>query len=147
MSIEGMEPQEGEYLAKEPDGASAMSVTHITNNVVVQNMNVHLQPDSVDTSMDDSVELTKLPTQDDEISQLAEQDLDALLNRHFKGKVVRKDLTKQLKEGANVPVYVLEYLLGMYCASDDDDVVRQGLENVKKILAENYVRPDEAEKV
>lgn len=147
MSIEGMEPQEGEYLAKELNGISATSVMHITNNVVVQNMNVHLQPDPVDTSMDESVEIARLPTIDDEISQLAEQDLDALLNRHFKGKVVRKDLTKQLKEGANVPVYVLEYLLGMYCASDDDDIVRQGLENVKKILAENYVRPDEAEKV
>ncbi len=146
MSIEGMEPQEGEYLAKEPNGTSATSVTHITNNVVVQNMNVHLQSDSVDTSMDESVEMAELPTPD-EISQLAEQDLDALLNRYFKGKVVRKDLTKQLKEGANVPVYVLEYLLGMYCASDDAEVVRQGLENVKKILAENYVRPDEAEKV
>ena len=97
--------------------------------------------------MDESVEIARLPTIDDEINQLAEQDLDALLNRHFKGKVVRKDLTKQLKEGANVPVYVLEYLLGMYCASDDDEIVRQGLENVKKILAENYVRPDEAEKV
>ena len=147
MSIEGMEPQEGEYLAKELNGTSATSVTHITNNVVVQNMNVHLQPDPVDTSMDESVEIARLPTIDDEINQLAEQDLDALLNRHFKGKVVRKDLTKQLKEGANVPVYVLEYLLGMYCASDDDEIVRQGLENVKKILAENYVRPDEAEKV
>lgn len=147
MSIEGMEPQEGEYLAKELNGTSATSVTHITNNVVVQNMNVHLQPDPVDTSMDELVEIARLPTIDDEINQLAEQDLDALLNRHFKGKVVRKDLTKQLKEGANVPVYVLEYLLGMYCASDDDEIVRQGLENVKKILAENYVRPDEAEKV
>ena len=147
MSIEGMEPQEGEYLAKEPNGTPATSVTHITNNVVVQNMSIHLQPDSVDSSMDESVEISKLPTIDDEISQLAEQDLDALLNQHFKGKVVRKDLTKQLKEGANVPVYVLEYLLGMYCASDDDEIVRQGLENVKKILAENYVRPDEAEKV
>lgn len=84
---------------------------------------------------------------DDELSQHASVDLDARLNRYFKGKVVRKDLTKQLKEGANVPVYVLEYLLGMYCASDDDEVVREGLENVKKILAENYVRPDEAEKV
>ncbi|WP_368917988.1 anti-phage BREX system Lon protease BrxL, partial [Citrobacter sp. FDAARGOS_156] len=84
---------------------------------------------------------------DDELSQHASMDLDARLNRYFKGKVVRKDLTKQLKEGANVPVYVLEYLLGMYCASDDDEVVREGLENVKKILAENYVRPDEAEKV
>ena len=61
--------------------------------------------------------------------------------------MVRKDLTKKLKEGANVPIYVLEYLLGMYCASDDDDVVAEGLENVKQILAENYVRPDEAEKI
>ena len=76
-----------------------------------------------------------------------EADLDALLNEYFKGRVVRKDLTKQLKEGANVPVYVLEYLLGMYCASDDSQVVSSGLENVKRILAENYVRPDEAEKV
>jgi ATP-dependent Lon protease len=73
--------------------------------------------------------------------------LDDLLNIHFRGKVVRKDLTKKVKEGANVPVYVLEYLLGMYCASDDDQVIEEGLESVKRILAENYVRPDEAEKV
>src|SRR5450755_1414502 len=74
-------------------------------------------------------------------------DIDTLLNRHFAGKVVRKDLTKLVKEGANVPVYVLEYLLGMYCASDDEETIRQGLETVKRILAENYVRPDEAERV
>ena len=74
-------------------------------------------------------------------------DLDALLKRHFAGKVVRKDLTKLIKEGANVPVYVLEYLLGMYCASDDEEIIRDGLETVKTILAENYVRPDEAEKI
>ena len=74
-------------------------------------------------------------------------DLDGLLNRHFAGKVVRKDLTKLIKEGANVPVYVLEYLLGMYCASDDEAIIRDGMETVKTILAENYVRPDEAEKV
>jgi len=147
MSIEGMEPQEGEYLAKEPGDSAAMSVTHITNNVVVQNMSVQWQPEPVATAMTDPAEQSGVLALEDELSQLAGQDLDSLLNRHFKGKVVRKDLTKQLKEGANVPVYVLEYLLGMYCASDDDDVVRQGLENVKKILAENYVRPDEAEKV
>ena len=80
-------------------------------------------------------------------SESRSADLDGLLNQHFMGRVVRKDLTKQLKEGANVPVYVLEYLLGMYCASDDDDVVERGLANVKTILAENYVRPDEAEKI
>jgi ATP-dependent Lon protease len=74
-------------------------------------------------------------------------DVDALLNRHFAGKVVRKDLTKLIKEGANVPVYVLEYLLGMYCASDDEATIQAGLKTVKRILAENYVRPDEAEKV
>ena len=74
-------------------------------------------------------------------------DLDDLLNRHFPGKVVRKDLTKLVKEGANVPVYVLEYLLGSYCSSNDNAVIEEGLRTVKKILAENYVRPDEAEKV
>lgn len=73
--------------------------------------------------------------------------LDKLLNERFAGKVVRKDLTKLIKEGANVPVYVLEYLLGMYCASDDTETIRAGLETVKKVLSENYVRPDEAEKV
>ena len=74
-------------------------------------------------------------------------DLDDLLNQHFPGKVVRKDLTKRIKEGANVPVYVLEYLLGSYCASNDEAVIAAGLHTVKKVLAENYVRPDEAEKV
>ena len=74
-------------------------------------------------------------------------ELDDLLSRHFPGKVVRKDLTKLVKEGANVPVYVLEYLLGSYCASNDDTVIEEGLDTVKKVLAENYVRPDEAEKV
>ena len=73
--------------------------------------------------------------------------LDSLLNGHFAGKVVRKDLTKLIKEGANVPVYVLEYLLGMYCASDDEEIIRDGMQTVKTILAENYVRPDEAEMV
>ncbi|MCB1657075.1 MAG: protease Lon-related BREX system protein BrxL [Pseudomonadales bacterium] len=74
-------------------------------------------------------------------------ELDNLLTRHFAGKVVRKDLTKLIKEGANVPVYVLEYLLGMYCASEAPDVIQMGLENVKRILTDNYVRPDEAEKI
>ena len=73
--------------------------------------------------------------------------LDKKLNTYFAGRVVRKDLTKLIKEGANVPVYVLEYLLGMYCATDDEDSINQGVEMVKKILSENFVRPDEAEKV
>lgn len=73
--------------------------------------------------------------------------LDELLNQHFAGKVVRKDLTKLIKEGANVPVYVLEYLLGMYCSSNDEATIQNGLQMVKRVLAENYVRADEAEKV
>jgi ATP-dependent Lon protease len=76
-----------------------------------------------------------------------DSELDDLLNRNFPGKVVRKDLTKLVKEGANVPVYVLEYLLGTYCASDDEAVIAEGLQTVKRVLTENYVRPDEAEKV
>lgn len=69
------------------------------------------------------------------------------LRRNFDGKIVRKDLTKKIKEGANVPVYVLEFLLGQYCSSDDEEVIERGIENVKKILSDNYVRPDEAQKV
>ena len=69
------------------------------------------------------------------------------LFKHFPGKIVRKDLTKGIKEGANVPVYVLEYLLGMYCSSQDESAIEQGVQNVKNILAKNYVRPDEAQKI
>ncbi len=69
------------------------------------------------------------------------------LRRHFDGKIVRKDLTKKIKEGANVPVYVLEFLLGQYCSSDDPEIIEEGVENVKRILADNFVRPDEAQKI
>ena len=69
------------------------------------------------------------------------------LRQQFDGKIVRKDLTKKIKEGANVPTYVLEFLLGQYCSSDDEEIVQKGIETVKHILADNYVRPDEAEKV
>ena len=86
-------------------------------------------------------------TSDTSDTAAVDTSLDVLLNRHFAGKVVRKDLTKRIKEGANVPVYVLEYLLGQYCASDDDQIIQEGLQSVKNVLAENYVRPDEAEKV
>jgi len=65
----------------------------------------------------------------------------------FPGKVVRKDLTTLMKKGANVPTYVLEYLLGMYCATDDEDSIEIGLNKIKKILSENYVRPDQSEYV
>lgn len=75
-----------------------------------------------------------------------EDDLDTKLKHYFDGKIVRKDLTKRVKEGANVPVYVLEYLLGKYC-SHDDFLVEQGVQTVKDILANNYVRPDEAQKI
>ncbi len=70
---------------------------------------------------------------------------DRKLNQYFPGRVVRKDLTKLLKVGHNVPVYVLEYLLGSYCADDDEDVIQEGIQMVKNILSQNYVRPDEAE--
>jgi len=69
------------------------------------------------------------------------------LRESFDGKIVRKDLTKKIKEGANVPVYVLEFLLGQYCSSDDEEVIEKGVKNVKKILADNFVRPDEAQKI
>ena len=69
------------------------------------------------------------------------------LRQFFDGKIVRKDLTKLIKEGANVPVYVLEFLLGQYCSSDDPEIIREGVKTVKKILSENFVRPDEAQKV
>jgi ATP-dependent Lon protease len=69
------------------------------------------------------------------------------LREFFDGKIVRKDLTKKIRQGANVPVYVLEYLLGQYCGSDDEEIIADGMENVKRILAENFVRPDEAQKI
>ena len=69
------------------------------------------------------------------------------LRQNFDGKIVRKDLTKKIKEGANVPTYVLEFLLGQYCSTDDEEIVQKGVETVKRILADNYVRPDESEKM
>ncbi len=75
------------------------------------------------------------------------EEINTKLYKYFSGKIVRKDLTKKIKEGASVPVYVLEYLLGMYCSSTNDEDIEEGLKTVKKILAENYVRPDESEKI
>ena len=87
----------------------------------------------------------------DYMEENAVEDANAVINRKlrqvFDGRIVRKDLTKKIKEGANVPVYVLEFLLGQYCSSDDPEVIEAGVNNVKHILAENYVRPDEAQKI
>lgn len=69
------------------------------------------------------------------------------LRQNFDGKIVRKDLTKKIKEGADVPVYVLEFLLGQYCSSDDEAIIEKGVQNVKHILADNFVRLDEAQKI
>lgn len=76
---------------------------------------------------------------------MTEFDMKVLDN--FPGKVVRKDLTTLMKKGANVPTYVLEYLLGMYCATDDEEAIEMGLTKIKRILSENYVRPDQSEYV
>ena len=77
----------------------------------------------------------------------AREELRRKLRKFFDGRIVRKDLTKKIKEGANVPVYVLEFLLGQYCSSDDEAVIEQGVQSVKHILSDNYVRPDEAQKI
>jgi ATP-dependent Lon protease len=81
------------------------------------------------------------------IAEDTNAEINRMLRMFFDGRIVRKDLTKKIKEGANVPVYVLEYLLGQYCNSDDEEIVQEGLQNVKRILADNYVRPDEAQKI
>lgn len=62
------------------------------------------------------------------------EEIKAKLRSNFDGKIVRKDLTKKIKEGANVPVYVLEFLLGQYCGSDDEQIISQGIEKVKRFL-------------
>ena len=73
--------------------------------------------------------------------------LDRKIVEHFPGKIVRKDLTSMLRRGANVPTFVLEYLLGMYCATDDESAIAAGVEKIRRILADNYVRPEESEKI
>jgi len=77
----------------------------------------------------------------------ANSEINKKLRVYFDGKIVRKDLTKKIRQGANVPVYVLEYLLGQYCGSDDEEIITDGMANVKRILAENFMRPDEAQKI
>ena len=81
------------------------------------------------------------------MSQLESVPRDALddkLTRIFDGKVVRKDLVRKIKVGANVPVFVLEFLLGKYCASSDEVAIQMGLQVVNQTLADNYIRADEA---
>ena len=80
-------------------------------------------------------------------NESARDEIRTKLRTYFDGKIVRKDLTKKIKEGANVPVYVLEFLLGQYCSSDDEEIIQQGVEKVKRILADNFVRPDESQKI
>ncbi len=73
--------------------------------------------------------------------------LDEKINEHFPGRVVRKDLTAKVKGNAVVPTYVLEYLLGQYCATDDEASIEKGVENVRKIINRHYVHREEAELV
>lgn len=75
------------------------------------------------------------------------KDLDIKLNKHFLGKVVRKDLTKLVKGNAIVPAYVLEYLLGQYCATDDSETIKEGVESVKNIISSHFVHREESEQI
>src|SRR5688572_29346958 len=74
---------------------------------------------------------------------ISHDQLDQRLTQVFDGKVVRKDLVRKVKVGANVPVFVLEFLLGKYCASSDELTIQMGLKVVNETLAENYIRSDE----
>ena len=77
------------------------------------------------------------------ITEDKREEIKQKLRQYYDGRIVRKDLTKSIREGANVPVYVLEYLLGQYCNSYDEEIIEEGVENVKRILRDNYVRPGE----
>lgn len=70
----------------------------------------------------------------DQAAEGNREELRRKLRENFDGRIVRKDLTKKIKEGANVPVYVLEFLLGQYCSSDDEEIIEQGVQNVKHKL-------------
>ena len=72
-------------------------------------------------------------------------ELDEKIISLFPGKVVRKDLLGPLRRNLNVPAYVAEYLLGRYCSSDDEEIIEEGIKEVKRILTENYVHPDQSE--
>ena len=81
------------------------------------------------------------------IKTIVLDELDQKVARLFPGRIVRKDLVRQTKVGFNVPVYVLEYLLGQYCSSTEPDIIAEGLEHVRNTLSTNYVRADESEKI
>lgn len=106
-----------------------------------------MNEDNTLNEFSDDFEWTETEEVDESIGDPFGLHLNEKLNHVFAGKIVRKDLTKKIKEGANVPVYVLEYLLGMYCATTEEEAIAEGVKNVKKILAENFVRPDEATKI
>ena len=97
--------------------------------------------------MDEQITDYEVTNNDRLINETPNEVIAQKLRKYFDGKIVRKDLTKSIKEGANVPVYVLEFLLGQYCSSDDEAIIDEGVSNVKRILADNFVRPDEAQKV
>lgn len=95
----------------------------------------------------DTEEREEMETREERYADDPNVEINRKLRQYFDGRIVRKDLTKKIKEGANVPVYVLEYLLGQYCNSEDEQIIEEGVDNVKRILADNYVRPDEAQKI
>lgn len=101
----------------------------------------------MDFILDEEKENDVLAKDEPEVTESSRDIIKRKLREHFDGKIVRKDLTKKIKEGANVPVYVLEFLLGQYCSSDDEEIVEGGIQKVKRILADNFVRPDEAQKI
>jgi ATP-dependent Lon protease len=86
-------------------------------------------------------------TDNNDLPTLEADELDSKAMGLLGGKVVRKDLTSLMRRGANVPTFVLEYLLGMYCSTEDPDLVSEGISRIRRILAENYVRPDESEAI
>ena len=86
-------------------------------------------------------------TDNSALPELVMDSLDAKALEHLGGKVVRKDLTALMRRGANVPTFVLEYLLGMYCSTDDPELLAEGVARIRRVLAENYVRPDESEAI
>lgn len=67
------------------------------------------------------------------------EEIKQKLRQYYDGRIVRKDLTKSIREGANVPVYVLEYLLGQYCNSDDEEIIEEGVENVKHMMRSCWI--------